>query len=313
MLSIRLGLICLFLLALVAVPTGTLEASSPPVAINEVAWSGTMYSPKDEWIELINNTDHDINLTGWELKAQDGRPGISLVGTIPAHGYFLLERDDDWTVRDVFADQIYIRGLENKGEILELRDDHGVLIDSANLDGGKWPAGKGRTRSSMERICSTLPDTDSNWATNDGITVNGHDVEWNPINGTPKAANSQQSCSVTAITLVDFQVTPQENGLLLTWETGTEIDNAGFDLLRSDRPDGVYQRVNSQLIPATGDALTGGVYTFLDATPQQGTVYYILEDIDLNGERTRHGPVSALVQAQSLQGGTRIFLPAVQR
>ena len=48
-----------------------------------------------EWIELYNNTGSAVDLTGWTLKATDGTPDIALQGTIPAHGYFLLERQDE--------------------------------------------------------------------------------------------------------------------------------------------------------------------------------------------------------------------------
>ncbi len=287
-------------------------STSPPVAINEVAWAGTAYSAKDEWIELINNTDTDIDLTGWTLQARDGRPRITLSGIIPARGYFLLERRDDDTVADIPADQIYRGVLENRGEVLLLRDPSGTLIDSANGDGGRWPAGNRRQRASMERICATLPDTDGNWATNDGITRNGQDAGGDPIHGTPKAPNSRQFCGATAITLVRFQAFPQDRGVLLTWETGTEIDNVGFHLYRGEGPEGPFERVNGQLIPSIGDPLTGGEYTFLDTGAPSGTAYYVLEDLDVNGTRTSHGPIAVSVQAQATaQGSISIFLPLV--
>ncbi len=42
----------------------------------------------------------------------------------------------------------------------------------------------------MERIDPFSPDTDSNWASNNGITRNGLDANSNPLNGTPKQQNS---------------------------------------------------------------------------------------------------------------------------
>ena len=62
------------------------------VVINEIAWMGTVVSSADEWIELKNNTDGEIDLTNWTLKAIDGSPEINLSGIISASGYFLLER-----------------------------------------------------------------------------------------------------------------------------------------------------------------------------------------------------------------------------
>ena len=160
------------------------------VVINEVAWMGTQAFVVDEWIELKNNTTSPIDLTGWVLVAGDGTPSIALNGVIPAQGYFLLERTNDSTVSDIPADQIYTGALKDDGEVLTLRDAAGNVIDTANGNGGAWPAGDKDTRSSMERVDPTVPDDDANWGTNDGVTRNGLDANGNPLNGTPKASNS---------------------------------------------------------------------------------------------------------------------------
>jgi hypothetical protein len=186
-------------------PIGTpgSESNPPPyqiaadpldVVINEVAWAGTAASTADEWIELRNNTGNPINLTGWTLTAADGTPHIALHGTLPAHGYFLLERTDDNTVSDMPADQIYTGALGNTGESLTLRDESLNAIDTANADGGGWPDGTTGAGSppyaSMERSDPTAPDSDANWHANNGLTRNGLGADGKPINGTPKAANS---------------------------------------------------------------------------------------------------------------------------
>ncbi|MBU0496093.1 MAG: lamin tail domain-containing protein [Chloroflexi bacterium] len=174
----------------VAAPQRT--AGPGDVVINEVAWGGTAASTADEWIELYNNTAAAIDLTGWTLAATDGNPTIALNGSVPAHGYYLLERTDDNTVSNVAADWIgsFGTGLSNTGETLELRDGASALIDSANGSGGAWPAGTTTGYKTMERINSAAADTDTNWATNDGVTRNGLDANSQPINGTPKARNS---------------------------------------------------------------------------------------------------------------------------
>ncbi|MDY6876137.1 MAG: lamin tail domain-containing protein [Chloroflexota bacterium] len=162
------------------------------VVINEVAWMGTPAGYTNEWIELYNTSDQAIDLTNWSVVAADGTPNISLSGVISAHGYFLLERLDDSTVSDIPANLIYTGALENSpdAESLTLYDDTGQVVDKANADGGDWPAGNNSTKHTMERFDPTAPDTDANWATNDGATRNGLDANGNPINGTPKAQNS---------------------------------------------------------------------------------------------------------------------------
>jgi len=178
------------------------DAASPlDVVINEVAWMGTQASTADEWIELKNNTDLGIDLTNWILSWRDGTVTITLSGTIPANGYYLLEKTDDHAVNNIPADLIYhigSYGLQDAGEKLELKDADGIVINTANGNGGPWPAGDKDSRSSMERINPSAEDSDSNWSTNDGIMRNGKDVADNPINGTPKARNSATNSPPTA-------------------------------------------------------------------------------------------------------------------
>lgn len=150
-----------------------LAASPLDVLINEIAWMGSERSFRQEWIELYNNTDFAINLEGWLLKTADRTPEIYLTGTIPAKGFYLLERSDDNTVPHIPADQIYKGALKNNGENLKLYDNFGNLIDWVDCSRG-WFAGDNQTKQTMERVGSDP----TQWANSQ-----------NP-GGTPKAKNS---------------------------------------------------------------------------------------------------------------------------
>ena len=55
-----------------------------------------------------------------------------------------------------------------------------------------------------------------------------------------------------------------------------------------------YVKINSSLIVAEGSPIKGALYEFVDqSVKNRNTYYYKLEDIDLNGNTTMHGPVSA--------------------
>ncbi|HXV99342.1 MAG TPA: lamin tail domain-containing protein, partial [Anaerolineae bacterium] len=177
-----------------AYPTPT---STPPpplgsVVINEVAWGGTMTSATDEWIELLNVTSQTITFTGWTI-TNTGGLNIALSGVISPNGYYLIERSNDGVITDTTAalTSSFGSGLSNAGTALFLSAGS-TIIDSANGNGGSWPAGTGSPDyRSMERINPMLPDTNANWASNDLIHRNGLARDGlNPINGTPKQPNS---------------------------------------------------------------------------------------------------------------------------
>lgn len=98
----------------------------------------------------------------------------------------------------------------------------------------------------------------------------------------------------TIIELASFYATPKAGKVILNWSTESEIDNAGFNLYRADAENGDYTKINPSLIPAKGSSTQGAFYEFIDSDVKNRKAYYYkLEDIDLNGTSTMHGPVSA--------------------
>jgi probable HAF family extracellular repeat protein len=99
----------------------------------------------------------------------------------------------------------------------------------------------------------------------------------------------------TAIELSSFTVTPYMGKVLLKWATETETDNAGFNIYRAEAENGKYTKINTALIPTQGSSTQGANYEFIDSGLKNRKIYYYkLEDIDLNGTSTMHGPVSAM-------------------
>ena len=156
-----------------------LSSETLDVAINEIAWMGSVLSPNDEWIELRNNTNNSISLNGWVLKSTDKTPEIKLIGIIPANGFYLLERTDNTTVPNITADLIYTGALKNNGETLGLYDDFENIIDEMDCS-VTWFAGDNTTKQTMERKNPLLTGNNfENWQTSKSP------------NGTPKMKNSQ--------------------------------------------------------------------------------------------------------------------------
>ncbi len=116
------------------------------VRINEIAWMGTTKSSTDEWIELYNDGDSSVDVANWIISISTKK----LTGTIPAKGYYLLERTDDTTVPDIKADFIYTGEMNNNGIRLVLKNASGAEVDSADATSG-WKKGNAETKETMQR------------------------------------------------------------------------------------------------------------------------------------------------------------------
>lgn len=146
--------------------------SHQKIIINEVAWMGTTNSANDEWIELKNISQANVDISGWQLLDKDEQIKIIFPAgsRIPAAGFYLLERNED-AVPNIKADILYTGNLKNSDEGIRLFDANCNLVDEV-LANPNWPAGDNSTKKTMER------GTNLDWYTS------------NVINGTPKKENS---------------------------------------------------------------------------------------------------------------------------
>ncbi|MGH9829135.1 MAG: hypothetical protein ACREDR_38440, partial [Blastocatellia bacterium] len=108
---------------------------------------------------------------------------------------------------------------------------------------------------------------------------------------------SGAQCTPTAVAIEWFKAETHRGAVRLKWRTGYEVDNLGFNVYRD--LNGERVKVNPSLV--AGSALitrnstllaAGRTYSWLDNISGQGRdALYWLEDIDLHGKRTWHGPV----------------------
>jgi len=100
----------------------------------------------------------------------------------------------------------------------------------------------------------------------------------------------------TYIRLDSFEARARGRNIVLTWETGAEIDNAGFIIYRYD---GDTREPISGLIEPKGSPTAGASYRFVDSKVRPGVTYqYWLVDIDTDGTWTAHGPVRSRISLE---------------
>jgi uncharacterized repeat protein (TIGR01451 family) len=147
-----------------------------------------------------------------------------------------------------------------------------------------------------------------------GIVTNTATVALSPDQTDPNLANNTatQNETVTAPTRITLHSFSAHNGIdangasrmVLTWKTGGEAHNLGFNLYREQNGNRV--RVNPSVIAGSALLMSGALpkhagrtYAWIDPSAGVAGASYWLEDIDVNGTRTMHGPVSVLAGAQS--------------
>ncbi len=103
--------------------------------------------------------------------------------------------------------------------------------------------------------------------------------------------------------------------VIVEWTTESEVNLAGFNIYRSESMDGPYVKINESLIPASPDPIAGGSYSYADTAAEAGvTYYYKLEDVELDGRATMHGPITVIAEgnmvSQVSQAGVLVVLLA---
>jgi hypothetical protein len=103
--------------------------------------------------------------------------------------------------------------------------------------------------------------------------------------------DDDDDCVPLSVNLDSFTAELEAGGVRLRWTTSMELDNLGFRVLRAAA--GEKRAVlTPQLIPAAGTEGGGASYEYLDSgAPRRGVVTYYLEDVDLQGRVTLHGPL----------------------
>lgn len=184
-------------------------SNGPDVVINEIMWMGSDGDTNDEWIELRNMTDKDIDLSNWQIEnggSGSGHIEIPNGYKIKANGYFLI-LNNKWNETAIKLDtdldkdkgetHVASMNLLNSGEQLILKDKDKNVIDTAWKDSA-WPeghhgTGTDKTQGSMERKDPPDDGTQaSSWKTcTDSVCNSG--TYWDTANGnnygTPGAEN----------------------------------------------------------------------------------------------------------------------------
>jgi competence protein ComEC len=95
-------------------------AAATNILLNEVEVNPPGTDSGFEKVELYNPSAGPIDVSGWTISSTAGRTATFTINdgiVIPANGYLVIGKDTQW--------------LDNSGEVVELNDNSGILVDSA--------------------------------------------------------------------------------------------------------------------------------------------------------------------------------------
>lgn len=102
----------------------------------------------------------------------------------------------------------------------------------------------------------------------------------------------------TRVSLVDFRAYEQNGQVYVRWETASEHNTLGFNLLRLDPVTEKYEAVNSGLMPGIFKPHRGGIYTLTDSRAIPGGTYtYKLIEVENSGKQLSYGPFMVSVDS----------------
>ena len=278
-----------------------------------------------QWIEIANNSKAEaVNITGWELKietrlgkqnksstihftdlnVQPNQTVLLVTGTT-ANAANIPDQRVYNLVEHHFASILFTFGNNNvlspDGFFLQLSTPDGIVVDTVgNLDGDSqtqdapvWDLPSGKTdsgaRSSILRryhrtTRTPLVGTEaSSWRSATEAKLGKSSYFGNATDiGNPGYTLG----GILPVSLSYFRAETTDQGVIVKWTTEAEVDNAGFNILRSETENGTYKVINSTLIQGAGTTGERNEYTWTDTTAKPNSVYYYrIEDVSFAGVR----------------------------
>lgn len=250
-----------------------------------------------EWFEIYNTTNEDIDLNNWIIKDNDfDEHVISSQLIIPARGFLVLGRNTNSAENGNYVCHYQYESfiLSNTDDEIILLDNAGAEIDRVEYDDGiVWADPNG---ASMALINFTFDNNDgSNWTTSQA-RQGSYSGETGDL-GSPGTLGVEQQLPVL---LISFSVNMVEDGILIQWQTGLEINNLGFKIQRSIDSNENFETI-SDLIPGQGNSINQVNYSFVDQTAVSGQNYfYRIMDVSFDGTVKYHPAISILYLEKAL-------------
>ena len=230
------------------------------IVINEINYKDSPGFEVKDWVELYNNSDISVDISGWVFKDSDDlHEFIIPSGTVmPAGSYIVLAQSlaDFQTyypdVSPVLGDFEF--GLSGGGELIRLYDNSEVLVDSVDYDDeDPWPTQADGNGPTLELIAPDLDnDEGENW---DACAAPGFEY------GTPASLNNDCSLGTDEVaTMMSISVYPnpmKTTATIVVSNTNSTLAMKMYDILGREI---LSKETNDNTFIISRGNLSAGIY-----------------------------------------------------
>ena len=274
-----------------------------------------------QWLELYNNSNTETVIpNGWKIMIESKYP------TYQGQLFFGFSGDDSFVVGPKQTLLIATANARNSGHfpqhrtpILDVAPNilstegfavtiltaDGQVVDKVgNLDGNtktedsaSWslPGSKtenGNRISLIRKYKNGVPldgTKSTSWILADTTLLSPRTYYGHP---TDISNPGQRAGGPLSVTLSSVSALHAEAGSVIKWSTESELNNAGFNILRSEKRNGKFKVVNPQLIQGAGTTSEKHTYTWKDTAAKPNVAYYYrIEDVSHAGVRKQSATV----------------------
>lgn len=307
--------------------TSPLQQLFPRWPAGQFAISEIMFTAKrrgtdlPQWLELYNNSNTETVIpNGWKIMIESKYPNYQ--GQL----FFGFSGDDSFVVGPKQTLLIATANARNSGHFPQHRTrildvaptilsaegfavtiltaDGQVVDKVGNLDGNtktedsaSWPLPDSKTEngnriSIIRKYKNGVPldgTKSTSWILADPTRLSSRTYYGHP---TDISNPGQRAGGPLSVTLSSVSALHAEAGIVIKWTTESELNNAGFNILRSEKRNGTFKVVNSQLIQGAGTTSEKHTYTWKDTVAKPNVAYYYrIEDVSHAGIRQQSATV----------------------
>ncbi len=284
--------------------------------LGQNAWINELHYDDDgadenEFVEVVIENAGSYALSDFSIVLYNGNGGVS-------YDTKTLDQYTQGTTTNNFT-FFYFNYTTNGGSIQNGAPDGLALVYQGTVISGQFlsyegtftatdgPA-NGMTSTDIGVSESGVPEGQSLQLTGSGTQYS--DFTWGgPYAQTMGQPNSDGTNDQSLpVELTSFTASAENGRVTLKWTTASEVNNQGFVILRSVHSQNGFTELasyqNNPKLEGAGNASQKRSYSYVDQSVINGnTYYYKLVDVDMNGIRTEHGPVSATPQAAETDEG----------